>query len=250
MRRAVAPNCPTTSHLTGRRVRAASSRANHPGNPLSWVSTPQPAAVDSPTTAMRTGGRDASPMVPLVGPAAGEASLIVERIHLPCTAAMGTRSGFTRSSSRQLEGQSGSMRRTSSSGRPGSWTLASRPWRAAWSVTAWRWWSGRPGHRGRGGVATLAPGPCAGRRSGRGGGWPGAAGRPGDEARRASLWRARQPARSCPCRLRCGRRIWPARYGPAAGRASPEGAHPRGRSPPALACTNVLSAWRPTTGAW
>jgi hypothetical protein len=61
------------------------------------VSTLQPAAVDSPKTAMRTGGRNGFPTVPLVGPVAGEAILIVERIHIPCATTMGSRSEFTRS---------------------------------------------------------------------------------------------------------------------------------------------------------
>lgn len=60
MRRAVAAGCPTTDHSTGRPVRRASSRASAPGKPSSWVSTPQPAAVDSPRTATRSGGAAAS----------------------------------------------------------------------------------------------------------------------------------------------------------------------------------------------
>src|SRR5215217_2591552 len=90
-------------------------------------------------------------------------------------------------------------------------------------------WSAGPG-----GATILGPGPGADLWSGREGGWPGATGRPGGEARRSAPRRGRHPARRGPSWLPCGRRAWPARYEPAAGGASPEGAHARGRSPPAL----------------
>lgn len=100
MRRAVAAGSPSTFHVTGRWVRVESSRARHPANPSSWVPTPQPAAVDSPTTAMRRCWRDPSPTVPAVGPEAGGSVSVVERTHIACTAMTGRRSGFTTSSLR------------------------------------------------------------------------------------------------------------------------------------------------------
>jgi hypothetical protein len=78
-----------------------------PWEPWLWVSTPQPGRgrLAHHGDAHRRAGW--VPHRPAGRPVAGDASLIVERIHLPCTAAMGSRSGFTRSSPRQLDGRPG-----------------------------------------------------------------------------------------------------------------------------------------------